>query len=123
MRALIVAFMLSFAYVGMAQTDTNKIVISDKGHSMEMKIGDSVYTFSYDALYADYLKKGVAKAETGDYTGAISDFNTAWLYKNNDAQLYFNLGLAYYMTGDYNQAVKDFTNCIGLDSLLSLIHI
>jgi tetratricopeptide (TPR) repeat protein len=118
MRALIFSFILGFAYSGMAQTDTNnRIVISDKGHSMEMKIGDSVFTISYDALYADYLEKGVAKAETGDYSGAISDFNTAWLYKNDDAQLYFNLGLAYYMTGDYSQALKDFTNCIELDSL------
>lgn len=117
MRILMFSLMLVTSYCGIAQSDTNKVVISDKGRYMEMKIGDSVFTISYDALYADYLEKGVAKAEAGDYDGAIRDLNLAWLYKTDDAQLYYNLGLAYYMKNDFEQALKDFTNCIELDSL------
>lgn len=118
MRILIFSILMITAICGMSQSDTsNRVVISDKGDRMEMKIGDSVFTFTYDALYADYLEKGVAKADAGDYSGAISDFNTAWLYRSNDAQLYYNLGLAYYMTGDFEQSLKEFNICIDLDSL------
>lgn len=103
-------------------TANNKIIITDKGDYMEMKIGDSVFTISYDAMYADYLLKGVEKANNEDYSGAISDFNLALLYKTSDPQVFYNKGLAYYYLKDYEKAIANYNEATKIDSLYEEVY-
>ena len=111
-----------FLFAQNNDTVSNKIIITDKGDYMEMKLGDSVFTISCDAMYAEYLVKGVEKANNEDYSGAISDFNLALLYKTSDPQVFYNRGLAYYYLKEYEKAIDNYNEATRLDSLYEEVY-
>ncbi len=124
-KIILISLWLTIPVFLFAQTNdtvNNKIVITDKGDYMEMKLGDSVFTISYDAMYSEYLVKGVEKANNEDYSGAISDFNLALLYKISDPQVFYNKGLAFYYLKDYEQAIANYNEATRIDSLYEEVY-
>jgi len=57
----------------------------------------------------DYVNKGVAKYEKGDYRGAIQDFNKAIELKPNDALLYGLRGSAKIRLGQIDSGCLDLS--------------
>jgi tetratricopeptide (TPR) repeat protein len=119
MKNIILFVMVMFtAIITEAQSEdsTKRIVISDKGDHMEMKIGDTTFSISFESLYNDYVQKGVNKANEGDFSGAITDFNLALLYKTNDPYAFYNRGLSYQSLKEFEKAIDDYNITISLDS-------
>ncbi|MGH8338072.1 MAG: hypothetical protein ACRETL_14890, partial [Gammaproteobacteria bacterium] len=57
---------------------------------------------------------GTAKAQQGDYAGAIADFTLAIQSDPEFVSAYIDRGYAKDKTGDYGGAIADFTQAIGL---------
>ena len=58
------------------------------------------------------FKRGVAKSNLGDYSGAIEDYNKALESEPNDANLYFNRAVAKAEAGDRDGAIRDYSEAI-----------
>jgi len=56
-----------------------------------------------------YVNRGIAKAELGDYVGAIEDYNKAIRLKPYLGLAYYNRGLAYEILGEKEKATADIT--------------
>lgn len=63
----------------------------------------------------EYLKRGIALNEKGNYELAISDFNKALLIDGNLAAAYLNRGLAYANENELEKAIADYNKAIELD--------
>ncbi|MCK5709761.1 MAG: tetratricopeptide repeat protein, partial [Deltaproteobacteria bacterium] len=61
----------------------------------------------------DYVAKGRAKFERGDYQGSIQDFNKAIELNPNDATFYAGRGFPKGILKDYPGAIQDFNKAIG----------
>ncbi len=64
----------------------------------------------------EYIERGVAKYENGDYTGAIKEYSKAIEENPNSITSYFNRGLAKIKLSDYRGAIADFSRNIELNS-------
>lgn len=95
--------------------DSNKIVISDVGNGITMKLGDTVVTFSYESLYNQFIQNGIEYGSKQQYDDAISNFQTALLYIWDDPVAYYYLGLAYMYKEDLEKALEEFNYAIRLD--------
>ena len=63
-----------------------------------------------------YHDRGIAKFESNDFYGAISDFSSAIEDKLADLKLaYENRADAYVKVADYNNAIKDYTQAIRIE--------
>jgi len=62
-----------------------------------------------------YFYSGVEKADSGDYQGAIKDFNKAIELNPKDAEAYYNRGVTNVKLGDYREAIEDFNKAIELN--------
>ncbi|MEZ0484130.1 tetratricopeptide repeat protein [Fibrella aquatica] len=69
-----------------------------------------------------YNQRGLSKLETGDYYGALADFEYAIQRDSTGVVAYNNRGLAKYRLGDKRGAFDDFTSAIDLDSTLALAY-
>ncbi|MEZ0539021.1 tetratricopeptide repeat protein [Fibrella arboris] len=69
-----------------------------------------------------YNQRGLSKLETGDYYGALADFEYALQRDSTGVIAYNNRGLAKYRLGDKQGAFDDFTRAIALDSALALAY-
>ena len=65
-------------------------------------------------LALEYNEKGIAKAESGDIEGAISDFTTAIDIHPHYFGSYDNRGIAYRILGNYEDAITDHTKALEL---------
>ena len=65
--------------------------------------------------------EGVAKYETLDYWGSISDFNYAIRESPNDAKAYFRRGLVKNEVQNYKGAADDFFAAVMFDS--EIVHV
>ena len=84
------------------------------------------------ALWSDALRKypnelacnnlGVAYRDTGDYDGAMLQFNQAISINQVRAGPYNNRGTVYSIKGDYDMAIKDFKKALELDPGLPIAH-
>ena len=63
----------------------------------------------------DPVNQGLAKAEQGDYAGAIADCDEAIERDPNDADAYILRGLVKTDLGDYQDAIDDFNQSVNLD--------
>lgn len=108
----LIAGMMVFAQ----KPDSNKIVITDRNDYTEIRIGDSVFKITHDYMARERLNSGIKKGAEGDYSGAVSEFNTALIFDATIAEIYYNRGLAYYYLNDFLNAKKDYSTAIGLDS-------
>jgi len=63
----------------------------------------------------DYYNRGNEKYQTGDYVGAIADFDQVIRLEPNNSIHYSNRGNAYYRQGEYQQAITDFDQAIRLN--------
>ena len=61
-----------------------------------------------------YFRRGYAKAELGDYKGAIADYTEGIRLKPNDANAYYNRGTAKAKLGKYVTAIADYNIAIQL---------
>ncbi len=64
----------------------------------------------------DYNRKGLFRAEYGDYKGAIEDYTYGLSLKPDDIDLYINRGLAKVELKDVKGALFDFDMAIAIDS-------
>ncbi|MEB3192714.1 MAG: TIR domain-containing protein [Snowella sp.] len=64
----------------------------------------------------EWFNSGYNKAQSGDYQGAIADFNQAIKIKPDNALAYYNRGLAKYNLGDKQGAINDFNQAAQLYS-------
>jgi tetratricopeptide (TPR) repeat protein len=121
MKKMLFSVMISLlAPLAFAQQDTSgKMVITDKADAVEIRFGDSTITISHDAMYFENLSKGVEQANAGNYETALSYFNTALLFKSDEAQVYYNRGLVYHLQKRYQDALAELNIAIELDSLYS----
>ncbi|MBD2563125.1 MULTISPECIES: serine protease [Nostoc] len=62
----------------------------------------------------DFISLGGAKADKGDYKGAIANYNQALQINSNNPDAYFRRGAAYNELKDYPAAFKDFEQVIRL---------
>lgn len=61
------------------------------------------------ALTAEgYIREGITKSETGDYDGAIAEYNQALALRPDDSDALYNLGLAKSGKQDYAGAITEF---------------
>lgn len=67
----------------------------------------SVYSFDVDPVGKN-IKEGVQKYKSGDFHGALDNFNHAEAKKEDDPRTLFNKGTAYYKLDDYKLALKYF---------------
>ncbi|MCK9612374.1 MAG: tetratricopeptide repeat protein [Bacteroidales bacterium] len=105
-----------FVYAQAVDSIKNKIIIRDNGNAMEITMGDSSVTISYEFMYEKYLLNGVEKANDGNFESALADFNVALLYITTDPQAYYNKGLAYYYLKQYDMAIENYNVAVELDS-------
>jgi len=63
----------------------------------------------------EYFISGVGKLASGDYQGAINDFNKAIEINPKDADAYYNRGFAKAKLGDYRKAIEDFNKAIEIN--------
>ncbi|MCL5992296.1 MAG: tetratricopeptide repeat protein, partial [Bacteroidetes bacterium] len=63
----------------------------------------------------EYLKKGNAKINSGDYRGAIQDYNKALELNPNSDDAYNNRGVAKNELGDFRGAIQDFNKALELN--------
>jgi tetratricopeptide (TPR) repeat protein len=66
-----------------------------------------------------YGERGIAAYGSGDFLGAIGNFDEAIRLDPKYAAAYNNRGLAYSAKGDNDHAIADFTKAIRLDSKLA----
>ena len=64
---------------------------------------------------AEYVERGNALANKGDYDKAIADYNQALTINPNDADSYYNRGIARYSKGDYDKAIADYTEALAIN--------
>ena len=60
--------------------------------------------------------------DSGNYQGAIDEFNTALLIDAKDANLHNSLGVCYGVTGEFRKALDHFSVAIKLDSNEAISH-
>ena len=63
-----------------------------------------------------FFKNGLEKNKSGDYTGAILDFDKAIEIDPNYASTYYNRGNSKYSLKDYYGAISDYNKAIQVDS-------
>ncbi|MBO3460221.1 tetratricopeptide repeat protein [Aetokthonos hydrillicola Thurmond2011] len=63
----------------------------------------------------EFYNRGLEKANTKDYTGAIEDFTRALELDPYFVEAYFQRGLAYYDSGEVLKAVFDYTEALKLN--------
>ena len=63
----------------------------------------------------ELLSRGVDKVETGNYQGAIEDFNLALKTNPQLIEAYCNRGIARAGLGDYKSAIADFSQALRLN--------
>ena len=59
-----------------------------------------VYTEGYSQTAEEYINRGNAKCELGDYRGAIADYNKAIELNPKYVKAYYNRGIAKKRLGD-----------------------
>ena len=65
-----------------------------------------ITTLAYAITAKDYYNSGVQKGESGDWNGAIGDFNKAIELAPNDTEVYYNRGIAKGALGNYKGAIE-----------------
>ena len=73
----------------------------------------NIYPLDNDAKY--YSENGNTKFNTGDYAGALMDYNKALALNPKDAMTYYNRGKAKFNLGKIPDAVKDYSRAIKLE--------
>jgi tetratricopeptide (TPR) repeat protein len=68
----------------------------------------------FKSKYLDDNDEGIKKYETGDYNGAILDYNKSIELDPNYSIAIYNRGLSKYELEDYLEAIKDFDKAIEL---------
>ena len=63
----------------------------------------------------EYYDSGVEKADSGDYQGAIKDYNKAIEINPNYSEAYFNRGIVKYRLGDYQGEIEDYNKAIEIN--------
>jgi len=63
----------------------------------------------------EYYDSGVEKLDSGDFQGAIKDFNKAIEINPKYANAYYDRGLAKAKLGDYRGALKDYNKTIEIN--------
>jgi len=64
----------------------------------------------------EWFNLGKNKGESGDYQGAIADYNQAIQLKPDNAIAYVNRGVAKYDLGDYQGAITDYNQAIRINA-------
>ena len=64
----------------------------------------------------DHVKEGIAKEKTGDFIGAITDYNQAIKINPKDAHAYFNRGNAKFKSKDLKGAIADYDTSLAINS-------
>lgn len=62
-----------------------------------------------------YFSSGKAKARSGDFKGAVAEFNKAIELNPKDINYYLQRGMALGLTEDYEGAIKDYTTVLNND--------
>ena len=63
-----------------------------------------------------YAKRGLAKMQSGDLSGALQDYDSAIYYDEKDALKWLNRGIIHMRLQYYDHAYSDLTKAIQLDS-------
>jgi len=92
------------------------IEINDVGSGIELKIGDSVITFTNEDMSNYFIEKGVELASGGDYEGAIEQINLSFLYISDNYLAFYYRALANYYLENYIDAEVDFTKALTIKS-------
>ncbi len=71
----------------------------------------------------DLISLGGAKADKGDYRGAIADYSQALKLSPNNPDAYFRLGSAYKELNDYPAALKNFEQVIRLSPKNAIAYV
>src|SRR6266850_1021316 len=92
----------------------------NKSLKMKTLLVLTLATLSFYSLHAQdaktHFNDGLAKIESGDYRGAIADFDQGIQLDPNDAEAYTNRAFAKAMLEDYAGAMADYNRGIALDS-------
>jgi tetratricopeptide (TPR) repeat protein len=67
-------------------------------------------------LYLAHNNRGLARADKGDWAGAVEDYNKAIALHGQWAKPWYNRGVARAIHGDHAAAIEDFTRAIQFDS-------
>jgi serine/threonine-protein kinase len=62
-----------------------------------------------------FLNRGIARGQSGNYDGAIADFDKALELGSRESSTHFNRGYAKYLKGDSGGAIPDYQKAIEID--------
>ena len=75
-------------------------------------------------FYKDtFHKRGYAKIQLGDFTGAIEDYDKALKLKPKTASIYYNKGDAQYNLENYREAIQDYDKAIEIKPSLAQAYV
>lgn len=78
------------------------------------KVHPTAIIFSDEDQSQKYLMNGIHKAMSGDYPGAIEDYDLALELTPANAEAYYNRGVAYFSIGHADHALSDFDRAIAI---------
>jgi Flp pilus assembly protein TadD len=124
-KKLLAAGCLNTVTIGIAVFPTLEYkkdrILDNAGKALEhAKFFGSDSLVCFDAISLNI--SGDKLYDSGDYQGAIDEFNTALLIDAKDANLHNSLGVCYGVTGEFSKALDHFSVAITLDSKEALSH-
>lgn len=84
--------------------------------------GFSLPGFAQETSFEQFIEKGIALHDAGDYENAIKEYEKALELEPNSGTAHYEIAYSYFLKGDYKCAVRYSENAIGLETDNQLLN-